>query len=993
MKPLMSIRPALRNFAHVAAAHVAMAHVAMAHVAMAHVAMAHVAMASFAVRADAQVGTIDLGGRGVGRTELGSTSLGSTTLGSTSLGSTSLGTTSLREVNVPRRLLARHDFEENEQFPMELPEGWARVLSRATNSSSAAVPDLPDFGTVKSERGSGRTSSAAASRDGVAPIAATQPAWSLHFGVAGASMAVASAPGRIPVEPGAQLTLSGFARTTGLRHAGARIGLQYHDAKGKPLGAPHTCEPMRSEGDWRELRVLPHAAPEAAASVTVWLEVVQPKSLKDRDDSRFAIVEHDVAGSVHFDDIEIWQLPAVSFEAVGRGIVEPEHAAQLLVRCSDPASATTNIDVRVRDASDRIVHSATAEVPSARAVQLTLPILPTGWYEAEARFSAGNEPIAVRRARFAVLPHDPFKPDEPPRFGASLGSSQFGTETAVELARAAFVVIPVWETTTDTRESRHALQQLRTQVSALLDRRVEPMFRIAAVPESLAREQRIDGDDTLALFALEEARWRPVLEPWLLAFGQQVEQWFIADAPVEATREGLPARIDGVARALGESIAGPSVGVPWWPGEPLSPAIKDTLELGRHTLEIVAEPAWRESAGEIYEGFPTGARGMVRIVPLEPGSIEDRERAIDIGLRAIDAWRAGFDAISVEVRAETLPPIPGPPLELAAWRQISTRLCGRRFIEEIPIADGVRALLGDGPRGTVLVLWRDGASSPNVADDGAFTLALGNQPVQATDLWGRGRTIPPNRDGHAVSLGREIVFLEGVDRALLALRAGFRVDPGFATARRAVQEGTLVLANPWQTAMSGTLTILAPDALGMSPKAHAFTVPPGGEARLPVQFSVPRTFFSGETRVRAVVEGTADEPFRAELDAPLEVGYREVAIEHAWRLARSIESGAMDLILTLRVTNVSDEPIDVEAFAVADGYTQNKKPITALAPGATAVRVFPFADGVRRLSGRDIRAGVHDEDGDARTLRKIAIPPLLPPIENVVASPDRVEER
>jgi hypothetical protein len=986
MNSPMSIRPTLRSFAPIAVAHIAVAQATMF--------------------AGAQVGSVELGSTGLGNTSLGTTSLGSTTLGATNLAQFDVNSTSLREVNVPRRLLARHDFEENEQFPMELPEGWARVLSRGTSAAAAGVPDLPDFGAVKSERGSGRkvskASSAAGSvalpREQSAPPSDTQPAWSLNFTLAGASMAVASKPGQIAVEPGAQLTLSGFARTSGLRHAGARIGLQYHDAQGKPLGAPHTCEPMRSEDDWREMRVVPPAAPDTASSVTIWLEVVQPKSLKVREDTRFSIVEHDVAGNVHFDDIEIWQLPAVSFEATGSGVVEPERAAQLLVRCSDPASTSTQVDVRVRDASDRIVHVATAEVPSARATQLTLPVLPTGWYEAEARFSAKNEPIAVRRARFAVLPHDPFKPDEPPRFGASLGSSTFGTDAAVELARAAFVVIPIWETTTDTRESRHELQRLRTQVSALLDRRVEPMFRVAAVPESLAREQRIDGDDTLALFALEEARWRPVLEPWLLAFGQQVEQWFIADAPVEATREGLPARIDGVARTLGESIAGPSVGVPWWPGEPLTPAIQDTLEIGRHTLEIVAEPAWRESAGEMYEGFPTGARGMVRIVPLEPGTIEDRERAIDIGLRAIDAWRAGFDAVSVEVRAETLPPIPGPPLELAAWRQISTRLCGRRFVAEIPIADGVRALLGDGPRGTVLVLWRDGDFAPEQAgDDGTdsstLALALGSQPVQVTDLWGRGRMIAPSRDGHPVPLGREIVFVEGVDRALLELRAGFRVDPGFATARRAMQEGTLVLANPWPTAMSGTLTILAPDALGMSPKAHAFTVPPNGEARLPVQFSVPRTFFSGETRVRAVVEGTAEEPFRAVLDAPLEVGFREVAIEHSWRLARSIESGAIDLILTLRVTNISDEPIDVEAFAVADGYTQNKKPITALAPGETAVRVFPFADGVRRLSGRDIRAGVHDEDGDARTLRKIAIPPLLPPLESVVAAPESSEGR
>jgi len=340
----MSIRPTLRSVAPIAVAHITVAYATM-----------------FAA---AQVGSVDLG----------STSLGSTSLGSTNLAQFDVNSTSLREVNVPRRLLVRHDFEENEQFPMELPEGWARVLSRGTSAAVAGVPDLPDFGSVKSERGSGRVvrdaESAGVSRGQSAAQAGTQPAWSLHFAVAGASMAAASEAGRIAVEPGAQLTLTGFARTSGLRHAGARIGLQYHDAQGKPLGAPHTCEPMRSEGDWREMRVVPPAAPDAAASVTIWLEVVQPKSLKVRDETRFSIVEHDVVGSVHFDDIEIWQMPAVSFEATGSGVVEPERAAQLLVRCSDPASTSTQVDVRVRDASDRIVHVATAEVPSARATQV-----------------------------------------------------------------------------------------------------------------------------------------------------------------------------------------------------------------------------------------------------------------------------------------------------------------------------------------------------------------------------------------------------------------------------------------------------------------------------------------------------------------------------------------------------------------------------------------------------------------------------------------------
>lgn len=893
-----------------------------------------------------------------------------------------IGVGEMREESVPRRSLARYDFEENERFPTELPVGWSRVLARALAAPASGTkapigaPDLPEFGSVRAEHGAGRDTSR----------------WGMRFTVNGASMAIASEPSRIPLGVGAQVVVTAWARTKDLKNASTRVSCQFCDATGKPIGPTHTSELIRSESDWRQLRVAPPAAPIGTVGLSLWLEVVQPRSLKADEDTRFTVTHLDVSGSAIFDDIEVWQLPTVAFEAGGLGIVAPGAITRLALSCNDPSSAATTVTVRVRDASDITVHTATLEVPPDRALTMNIPTLPTGWYEAEARFSSGNEAIAMRRARFAVLPNDPFEPDEPPRFGVSLGSSNMPVAPALDLARAAFVVLPIWEVSTDTRETKHVVNELRAKVSSLLDRRVEPMFRIAAVPATLAHDLHIDSADTLALFALEENRWRPALEPWLLAFGQQVDQWFIGNDAIEGTRADLPQRVEALSQALQASIAGPSIGVPWSPSEELSPQLASTLDAGRHTLELVVDPAWRESAGELYEGLPTGPRGMVRIIPLPAGRVEDRERAVDLAMRAIDAWRAGFDNISVDVSSDTLPLIAGPALELAAWRQISTRLCGRRFLAEIPVQEGVRALLADGPRGPVLVMWNEGA-----ATDASFSIDLGTTAITATDLWGRSTRVEASASGHALSLGRAPLFVEGVSREMCMLRRGIRFDPPFAVARRAVQEGALVLANPWNTPMSGTVTIRdisvgtasgqqgnherSASALGLTPRTHRFTIPALGEARMPVSFSVPRSLASGAVRVLVDVEATADEPFRATIEAVLDIGFRDITMESSWRLARSIESGSIDLVLTLKVTNVSQKPVDCEAFAVADGFAQSKKPISGLAPGATAVRVFHFADGVRKLSGRDIRAGVHDADADARLLKRIPIPPLLPPVE------------
>jgi hypothetical protein len=876
-----------------------------------------------------------------------------------------------RESSTPRRLLARINFEENEQFPMELPAGWKRVLaSRASEDAThAGVPDLPDFGTVRADRGIGR------------PSDSNDHRWALQFMVDGASMAIASDPKSLPVEPGAQLLLTAWTRTKDLRHAVIRVALQFADAAGRPLGEPYVGDGIRSEADWRQLRLELPPAPATAAGAIVWLELVQPKSLHVADSTRFVIAENDIRGTALIDDVEVWQLPTVGFESRGDGIVEPGTSATLMVRCSDPKSPQTTVAIRVRDASGAPVYQTQSEIASSKPVEVAMPLLPTGWYEAEARFSAESEEIAYRRARFAVLPRDPFEPDEPPRFGASLGSLEMPLAPAIGLARAAFVVLPVWSATTETRVSRREVDALRAKIATLLDRRIEPMFRISGVPSHIAREYRLDESDTLALFALGEDRWRPALEPWLLAFGQDVNRWLIADAAVEADRPELVDRVRSIAEVLRKSIAGPAVAIPWDPSEVPDAEIAAELRAGRNLLELVADPAWRESAGSLYEGFATGADGMVRIVPLPPGVVDDRERAIDLALRAIDAWRVGFDDVAIDVQSDAMPPIPGPPLELAAWRQVSTRLCGRRLIAEIPIAEGVRALLADGDRGTVLVLWNERGTE--IAD---VSVALGDGALLATDLWGRSTKVEPRANGHQLLVGREPLFVEGVSREMCLFRSAFKADPTFAVARRAAQEGALVLGNPWDVPLSGTLTVLAPDALSMSPKTHTFSIEPHGEARFPVQFGVPRSMHAGPTTVRVAIDAVAREPLRTTLEAALEVGMRGIEVEHAWRLARSIESGSVDLVLTLRVRNTGDQPIDVEAFAVADGYAQNKKPITALPPKATATRVFHFADGARRLSGRDIRAGVHDGDADARLLKRIAVPPLLPPA--VVSVPD-----
>jgi hypothetical protein len=864
----------------------------------------------------------------------------------------------------PRRLVQRFDFEEAAVFNPGVPPQIYGPADRAAGADTPGANALgyPPFGDVSTAQGVGRLGSG----------------FAVRFELDGASMVRFLDVDLEDVAADSELILRAWTRTEGLRHAAVRVGACYLGPDERVIAGITTSEPIRAETDWRLLEILPPPRPREARKLQIWLEVAQPAQLAGIDRERFEVAKRDVRGRAWFDDIEVWQLPSVRFEADAHGIVAPSGRAVLRLRCDDPMVDECAADIRVRDAGGTLVAQDQVQLRSDAEIRREMPVLPTGWYEAEAVFRGGGSEIARRLARFAVLPDDPFEPDQPPRFGASLGSITMPVEPAVDLARSAFVVLPVWSESTEIREPAAEIESLRPVVGRLLDLRVEPMFRLGAVPSRLANATRLDSDDALGLFALEESRWRPALEPWLLAFGQRVDQWFIGSTPVDADRADLAQRVEGIAAAMGSAIAGPSVTLPWSPQEPVPSALAGAIARGRHTIELVSDPAWRESAGEIYADFTgsgmSGARGMVRIVPLPADLVDGRERAIDLALRAIDAWRAGFDSVAIEVEADDRPPVPGPALEFAAWRQLSTRLCGRRFESEIPVADGVRALLAHGARGTMLVLWNETG-----ADDAMVEVDLGAQTVLATDLWGRSQQVRPTRSGHALRIGREPLFVEGVSREMCLFRRGFRVDPVFTESRRAPQEGTLVLANPWDRALSGTLSLAGSGSVDISPRTHRFTISPGGEVRLPVQFSIPRSTEAGVVPVRVEVEGTADEPFRAVITGPLEIGYRKATVEPSWRIARSIESGALDLVLTLRVTNVSDSPIDVEAFAGAEGYAVDRKLVSALPPGATAVRTFHFKDGARRLSGRDIRTGIHETETDARLLRKVSVPPLLPP--------------
>ena len=165
-----------------------------------------------------------------------------------------------RDDALPRRLVAKFDFEESEEFAREIPVGFYRALTAIEDDLAArsdregqaqGASGVRAFGRIESMRGIGRPGGRGVGN------------WAVRFTVDGASMRLASEPSRVSVAAGAQLLVRAFGRTEGLQQASMRLSVRFHDKEGIALPGVYSSAMFRSEGSWRLLAVEPPPTPSA----------------------------------------------------------------------------------------------------------------------------------------------------------------------------------------------------------------------------------------------------------------------------------------------------------------------------------------------------------------------------------------------------------------------------------------------------------------------------------------------------------------------------------------------------------------------------------------------------------------------------------------------------------------------------------------------------------------------------------------------------------
>ncbi|MHC4993029.1 MAG: hypothetical protein ACYTGC_18805, partial [Planctomycetota bacterium] len=276
-----------------------------------------------------------------------------------------------------------------------------------------------------------------------------------------------------------------------------------------------------------------------------------------------------------------------------------------------------------------------------------------------------------------------------------------------------------------------------------------------------------------------------------------------------------------------------------------------------------------------------------------------------------------------------------------------------------------------------LVAWNEQAP-----DGASMSLLLADGPVEVVDAFGNRRRTPRVDGVHRIPLGRRPVFVEGIDLRLAQFRAAFRISPEYLTARHQVHEGDVVVRNPWNDTITGTVRMRPPAGWRITPRIHTFSIPPGGQVELPVSLIFTQRLITGPDFADAEIDVVADREYTLRVRAPLEVGVQDVEFVAYWHRDRR-DPSSTDLYIVQTVTNTGDRTVNLSAFVSAPGMSRQRRTIGGLRPGQTASRTFRLVDGAALLSGRRVRIGV--VDGEGARLNRILEIPTLDALSKVIA--------
>lgn len=852
---------------------------------------------------------------------------------------------------IERRVVKRFDFTEPGNFT-EIPRNWLPV--RRVGFLRHNTPDFDH------ETGRG-----------------TAPSMRLSFDRGGIG-AVYQAKD-IDVHSANDYRITAHIRTRGLRYARAYVTAFYMDHAFRKIAETQqrSAGVQSQDGRWTEVTIDLPGGLDRARWIGLTCVIEQAPTVAPTPEAPRPIRRTDINGVAWFDDIAVLRLPRTTFRLTTPGVARPfnvfaaDEPVVIQAGVTDPdgvglaSSLTiTNADGERLDAFD----VATTPIDGTRGAYLFIPPTP-GRYDVRLEVRTGEKILISRSARFLSL--GPTLPmNGSPVTASPSGDSGFGVILDAASARRPeglvrllgllgpdIVQIPLWHGGQTDREIVYGHRPLEAVIQTLEAAGVSWTALLAAPPASLRPPPPSPAPTVVELLASDPVGWRPHLSLILARFGSKIRSWQIgADNNASPDAAQLRSALDHARTEIAALVSDPLIVAPL----PLTalPAA-DSLPADGVSLHIAPSVSVVRLSRMLTDlRRTTTKRIWTTIEGLDPQRYERHVRLADYGQRMIAARANGADLVMVRQPWEADPNDPTrsrPAEDYLITRTIAHTLGGLSTARPVWLADDVTAYLFSGAsaeRGA-LAVWSNG-------DGGASRTVecLLGEGVSLVSIRGDVSPVETRNRRGRFAIGAAPVILTPVTPWLVEMQAGFALDDFELPPALEPHERRLTLTNPSGGRLRGELTLTGPRGFRIRPSVVTVDLRPGESMVAALSIRVPTNFPTGPVTLHGDLRLTDAPDAPLALSTPINVsspGLRVSVLSH-------VEDGVLRVMQ--RVTNTTNEDIELRSIVVAPNRAREVRLIRDLAPGQSAIREFLIPD-VASLRGEVVRVSVTQVGGPA----------------------------
>lgn len=811
--------------------------------------------------------------------------------------------------------------------------------------------------------------------------------FSLRLSMTGGNTGAFVQQGAINVKPESDYSVTANVYTDKLEHAWAEVRAYFVDRDGNMIvESMKRSGPISTNGQWTEASIKLVGEYPSAASVGIELHVLQPR--KDQADpiGQNQIVPADIHGGAWFDDVAVWELPSVNLTTGSRThIIKAPEKPVLRARVRDLTgtrlySYTTvyNHRMEVVDTDeDAVEEESWSWTPNLGRRY--------GWYWADLEIYEVNDSnqkrtqVARTLAGFLWLPPGQMNVgDDRARF--TLIAEDVPTEhlpliaDLMERGGLTSLVASGWERHGTPQSTAERARMLESIARDLLVRRGKTVISFWPIPVELAASADTELDDPLNLLTKPINRWHDYAKPFLSSLGQRLNQWQVGSSshPQAFLARDLKTDLEAARIGIRLLAPNPSLIAPWRLDQPnrdgeLSPFDTYALAWPQGVLP--------ERLAETMSDWPTPPeRVRLDIALADAIDMVHERRVADLMLRVLHAWEQDAAAIGINKpwteaydRYTALTPDP----VLGAWINLTRQLEGQRVIGRMPLGPGLKAMILDGEQGGMLAVWNETAE----AEPAQVTLYLGEAPTTVDPF---GNTAPLDAvDGRqTITVGQTPTIIRGIDPRLALFRAGFVLDEPFVQSLQVAHRRVLKIHNPWPRTLNGHFTFTGPEGWTIQPQRKHISIAPGDTAEVPIAMRFPIQENGGLKPLTADFAFNVGDDYQVTLRTPVELGLEGMTFDAAVIAEPGKVPGTIDALVTLTITNTSDQRQSLNVFAGLAGHARREMIIPGIAPGEFVSRRIRFKDVGEQIGKFPLRCGVRESNGPAVLNQTIE---LLPP--------------